>query len=263
MLEASAPLSATMAVSCLTSVGSAGFPGCVHQGAGRLVAGSERRTSSMQAHRLVAHRESSKRVHLGFQWRIYAQRITPSVKKKHVKKMKKAGLVRVTFGVESFSDRIRRDMGKVVSDSITDRVLKEFVDQGIKVSLLLIYGYPIETDEDFDKTLAWVRKNGRRFSHICFSCFVVTNEYCEKRPGIVTFEEEGWHPYKWHSEIVGREKRIERFLKLVDVLADLDVEFMISDPHVNRYYREWNETTKKEFESEFNRSHENSPEESK
>lgn len=200
---------------------------------------------------------------LGFQWRIYAQRITPSVKKKHVKKMKKAGLVRVTFGVESFSDRIRRDMGKVVSDSITDRVLKEFVDQGIKVSLLLIYGYPIETDEDFDKTLAWVRKNGRRFSHICFSCFVVTNEYCEKRPGIVTFEEEGWHPYKWHSEIVGREKRIERFLKLVDVLADLDVEFMISDPHVNRYYREWNETTKKEFESEFNRSHENSPEESK
>jgi len=188
---------------------------------------------------------------LRFQWRIYAQRIVPSIEKKQAKKMKKAGLVRITFGVESFSDRLRKDMGKVVSDEETDRVLNVFVDQGVKVSLLLIYGYPIETDEDFERTLTWIRKNGRRFSHICFSCFVVTKEYCERRPGVATFEQDGWHPYRWHSEVVDMETRKERFLKIVEVLQGLGVEYMISDPHVARYYREWNEKTRAGFEEEW------------
>ena len=190
---------------------------------------------------------------IDFQWRIYAQRIIPSLKKKHVKRMKRAGLVQVAFGVESFSDRIRRDMGKVASDAVTNRVLEDFLDQGIKVGLLLIYGYPIETDEDFEKTLTWIRNNGNRFSHICISCFVVTAEYCEKRPGIVTFEEGGWHLHKWHSLTVDIEKRKERFLRLVDVLSGLNVEYMVSEPHVSRYYREWDNDVKATFEAEWDR----------
>ena len=190
---------------------------------------------------------------LDIRWRIYAQRILPSIRKKHVKKMRKAGLESVGFGVESFSKKLRKDMGKTGSNSTTQRVLSDFLDQGIRLNILMLYGYPIETEEDFQESLSWIKQNGRRFSHICFSCFVVNSMYCRKRPGIVTFEEDGRHPYKWRSKDVNLLTKKDRFLRLIEVLDELNVEYMISDPFVTKFYRDWTADSKAEFEEEWNR----------
>jgi len=189
-----------------------------------------------------------------FTWRVYGQRVFPAIKKKHVKRMKQAGLDRITFGVESFSERVRQDMGKVASDEVTRRVLFDFVDQGVQVSLLMIYGYPIETEEDFQKTLTWIERRGHRFSHICFSAFVITPEYLARRPGVVSSEGDGRHPLLWRSESVDPAVRKERFLRLAATLQGLGVEYMISDPLAGKYYRNWDARTQAEFEEDWIRS---------
>ena len=121
-------------------------------------------------------------------------------------------------------------MGKTASDAVTHRVLEDFLRLGIKVNLLMIYGYPIETDEDFDQTLAWVRQHGSRVSHICFSCFVVTPEYLRKRPGVVFPAQDSGHPWEWCSSRLDLEKRKQRFLLLMEVLQGAGVDYMISSP---------------------------------
>ncbi|MFC1698420.1 radical SAM protein [Candidatus Omnitrophota bacterium] len=188
---------------------------------------------------------------LKIEWRIYNQRVDSLIDETCVKKMVAAGLKKVTFGVESFSERVRQDMGKVASDAVTDRALSAFIDQGVKVALLMIYGYPIETEADFQQTLTWLRGKSERLAHICFNCFVVNSEYCSNRPGIVKFEDDSYHLYKWRSDAVDRGGRQQRFLRLIETLNALNVEYMVSDPHLNRYYRNWNKQLKAELEKEW------------
>ena len=186
---------------------------------------------------------------LGIRWRVYAQRIIPALERRHVKRMRKAGLEQITFGVESFSSRVRRDMGKTVSDRVTHRVLSDFVGQGIRVALLMIYGYPVETEEDFEETLHWIRKRGKRFSHVCFNVFVPSEEYCQRRPGVVRFEDGVWHHHRWRSEIVDLEARKQRFLRLVQVLEAAGMPYMIAEPRLEAFHRTWDRKTREAFEA--------------
>jgi len=173
-------------------------------------------------------------------WSIYAQRILPSLRDNHVKRMKKAGLQRLTFGVESFSASVRRDMGKVASDRVTDRVLDMFLEQGIQVNLLMIYGYPTESDEDFEATWSRIERQGNRFGDITFNCFVPTDEYLSRRPGVVTVAPGPGSAYRWYSSTVDLTSRRWRFLRLAELLERLRVNFKIGDPHMIRYYKRWN-----------------------
>jgi hypothetical protein len=162
-----------------------------------------------------------------------------------------AGLKQITFGVESFSEKVRKDMGKVTSDAITDQNLTLFTRLGAGVSLLMIYGYPSETDEDFERTLLKIREMSGRFAHICFNCFGINLEYCSRRPGVIRFQDEDWHPFKWFSETVDLEKRKERFLRLVEVLDSLNQKYLIFEPCLKRSFRSWNEQLKKELLKEW------------
>ena len=188
---------------------------------------------------------------LDIRWRVYAQRILPALRKRHVKQMRKAGLESIGFGVESLSERLRRDMGKAGTDADTERVLFDFVDAGVRTNILMLYGYPIETEEDFAKTLRWLERKGSRFAHICFSCFVVNSVYCRRRPGVVTFETEGRHPYRWWSKEVDLARKKERFLRLMEVLDGLGVPYMVADPFVSTFYRTWDHETRAAFEEEW------------
>ncbi|MDD5225720.1 MAG: radical SAM protein [Candidatus Omnitrophica bacterium] len=188
---------------------------------------------------------------LNIEWRIYGQRISPLFNEEYVRKMVMAGLKQITFGVESFSEKVRKDMGKVTSDAITDQNLTLFTRLGAGVSLLMIYGYPSETDEDFERTLLKIREMSGRFAHICFNCFGINLEYCNRRPGVVRFQDEDWHPFKWFSETVDLEKRKERFLRLVEVLDSLNQKYLIFEPCLKRSFRNWNNQLKQELLAEW------------
>ena len=181
---------------------------------------------------------------LNLEWRIYGLRVTPLFNEAYVKKMAAAGLKKVTFGVESFSENVRKDMGKVASDAITEQNLRLFLDHGIEIDLLMIYGYPNETDEDFGKTLKKIQKEGHRFHSICFNCFGIHLNYHKRRPGVLHFEGDIWHPYKWYSDAVDLPKRKERFLKLVEVLDARGKVYRIYEPCFKRGFSSWNSQLK-------------------
>ena len=184
---------------------------------------------------------------LNIKWRLYGQRISPLLIEAYVKKMVAAGLKKITFGLESYSESVRKDMGKVASDQVTEQNLSLFVGLGVEVNLLMIYGYPSETDEDFEKTLTMIKKMGNQFSHIYFNCFQINSEYYDRRPGVVNFSDGKWHPFNWFSVAVDFEKRKKRFLKLIAVLNDLGRNYSIVDPCLKRVLSQWNDLLEKEL----------------
>lgn len=59
----------------------------------------------------------------------------------------------VTVGIETGSDRLRFEIGKPFTTESIKNHLREFRRVGIKMTALMLIGFPTETDEDFEKTL--------------------------------------------------------------------------------------------------------------
>jgi len=73
---------------------------------------------------------------------------------------KKAGLVRISFGVESASSKILQTMKKVgVSPERTKKTFKQLREIGIKPSAAIIMGYPGETRETMQETVNFLKEN--------------------------------------------------------------------------------------------------------
>jgi hypothetical protein len=67
--------------------------------------------------------------------------------------MHHAGCQQITVGIESFSERVRMDMKKKFSDAAIDYHLEQCSYWSIPNILLMIVGYPIETQEDHQKNI--------------------------------------------------------------------------------------------------------------
>ena len=64
-----------------------------------------------------------------------------------------AGLDLISCGIESGSEKVRKDMKKGFKNSSLHTMLKEFERVGVKVVPLMMVGYPTETEEDFQMSL--------------------------------------------------------------------------------------------------------------
>jgi len=71
---------------------------------------------------------------------------------------RKAGLSSVSIGIESGSEKIRKDMNKFFSNKDIDFTFRQCEKNGISLNILLIIGYPTETEKDFQKTLRLLKK---------------------------------------------------------------------------------------------------------
>ncbi len=71
----------------------------------------------------------------------------------------KAGLVRVTTGLESGSERLLKRMAKGTSLARTAEFLRDATEAGISVRLTTILGYPGEDCTDVDATAGFLRSN--------------------------------------------------------------------------------------------------------
>ena len=69
-------------------------------------------------------------------------------------KMQAAGVYNISVGMESGSDRVLADMRKGTTRDDHDFMMQMLQKYGIRINLLMLIGYPTETEEDFQKTLA-------------------------------------------------------------------------------------------------------------
>ena len=95
----------------------------------------------------------------GLKVEIWLQTRADLVNPELLKKMKKAGVSTIAFGLESASERVLSKLGKHITSEKVAEAIKLAQNQGIEVELFTIYGLPYETFEDAVKTLEFVKKN--------------------------------------------------------------------------------------------------------
>jgi len=76
-----------------------------------------------------------------------------------MKKMKRAGVSTIAFGLESASERVLARLGKNISIEKVAEAIGLAQSQDIEVELFTMFGLPFETFEDAAKTLEFVKKN--------------------------------------------------------------------------------------------------------
>ena len=84
-----------------------------------------------------------------------ADLVTPTM----MKKMKRAGVRTIAFGLESASEQVMARLDKHLSIPKVAEAIGLAQDQGIEVELFTMFGLPYETFEDAMKTLEFVKKN--------------------------------------------------------------------------------------------------------
>jgi radical SAM superfamily enzyme YgiQ (UPF0313 family) len=79
------------------------------------------------------------------------------VSEEHYAKMQRAGVYNISVGMESGSDRVLTDMRKGTTRKDHDFMMEMLQKYGIRINLLMLIGYPTETEEDFEDTMQMIR----------------------------------------------------------------------------------------------------------
>ncbi|MBN2407397.1 MAG: radical SAM protein [Elusimicrobia bacterium] len=106
--------------------------------------------------------------------------IRPQMDASILGKMKKAGCLRLTYGIESGSQKILDLMRKKYKVKDAGMVLKATHEAGILIKANFMFGFPGETEEDFQMTLALLKENAGYIdtAYPSFSfCVVEANSY--------------------------------------------------------------------------------------
>lgn len=181
-------------------------------------------------------------------WSVYGTRVEKMLTQPYVNKLRRSGMSRVSLGVESFSTDVQHAMGKSSRYDDADKTCRLFGDAGIKTESWIIYGYPTETDKNFEETLNWFIKNPNVLSHVTANTFGPNAKYLHDRPGVITyFDNKQWN---WASEVSTLQKRKERFLLLIDVLETTrkarkgNFSYHFGDPLYVKYFATWTKQDK-------------------
>ena len=176
-------------------------------------------------------------------WSVYGTRVERLITEEFTTKLRKTGMERLSLGVESFSSRVQKEMGKSSRYDDADRMCKMFANAGIKTESWIIYGYPTETDEDFEETLNWFIQNPNVLSHVTANAFGPNAKYMHDRPGVVTnMSNTHWG---WTGLESTLQKRKRRFLQLIEVLESIRIarkgafSYYFGDPLYVKYFKSW------------------------
>ncbi len=93
-------------------------------------------------------------------WKINAV-LRPEMTTGLLRRMHGAGCVEIIYGVESGSPRVLKLMNKNYSLPVAERVLRDTHEAGIQTVANFMVGFPGETEEDFSRTLGFLRRNRR------------------------------------------------------------------------------------------------------
>jgi len=123
--------------------------------------------------------------------------IRPELTYEFLKKMRQAGCIELEYGIESCSQRILDKMKKTFNIEVAERVIRDTQRAGISVRANFMFGFPGETEEDFQKTLDFLERNKDVFTEVHPS-----ETFCHIDPGtylINHLEEFDVSPHSLHS----------------------------------------------------------------
>lgn len=92
--------------------------------------------------------------------------INPKMTKDTFRLMVQSGCKKVIFGIESGSQRVLDMMGKSYQIKDAKEVIKNASEAGIRVTGNFMFGFPGETEEDFQKTLDFIKETGQYFERV-------------------------------------------------------------------------------------------------
>lgn len=135
----------------------------------------------------------------------------------------------VTVGVETGSERLRYEIGKPFTNKSIETHLQEFRRVGIKMTALMLVGFPTETDNDFKYSLDIL--------DLFYSYKDVVTEIAVDTPMVVIpgtpvyneWEKFGIHfdtrnsQYEWVSDSNDYKKRLERFFLFLNKAKQLNL----------------------------------------
>ena len=130
----------------------------------------------------------------------------------------------LTMGIESGSERVRDHMRKKFSNEDIDYFMTNLGDRKIKMKMLLIVGYPTETEEDFEETLSLLKRYKKYAKYISVSphmmlTYANTPLDFDHRD---LYDTEGFH---WKNDISNYGIRLERFKKVFEVGQQMGYKF--------------------------------------
>ena len=85
--------------------------------------------------------------------------IRPEMTTVLLEKMKEAGCQRISYGIESGSQKVIDLMGKQFIISVASEVIRNTHKSGIKVVTNFMFGFPGEEEDDFEQTLEFIERN--------------------------------------------------------------------------------------------------------
>ena len=109
--------------------------------------------------------------------------IRPEMTPELLRKMKRAGCHHLTYGIESGSQHVLDLMRKRYRIEDADKVVKSTHEAGIQVTCNFMFGFPGETEEDFQQTLKFIKRNGKYIATAYPSrtyCTIEPHSYLEK-----------------------------------------------------------------------------------
>jgi radical SAM superfamily enzyme YgiQ (UPF0313 family) len=142
-------------------------------------------------------------------------------------KIKKAGCICLSYGFETGSLKLMQRIGKLLAkDTDLDRITQDTHNSGIDCIINFMFGFPGETEEDFQETLEFLARNREYIDLVNPSpgfCAFDKGSYAYEHPeelGIVLGECGAfWESKDGLNNYAARLEKFERFLKKVEELG--------------------------------------------
>ena len=160
--------------------------------------------------------------------------------------MKRSGYGTPTIGIESGSEKVRKELGKYFSNESIEYHLQEMERVGIKMIPLFFVGFPTETDEDFEESVKLLDmfvkyKDVVKRIHMDHPMHIIPGTPVHIDPEKYDIRNIT-NSYEWESDHNDYKKRIERFFILLDeaIKRDLYDRPTVSNKSytmINDYYK--------------------------
>jgi radical SAM superfamily enzyme YgiQ (UPF0313 family) len=128
--------------------------------------------------------------------------VSPAMTRELLQKMRRSGCEWLGIGIESGSERLVRKMNKHFTMKNARQMLKDAHDAGIQVQVNFMFGLPTETEEDFKKTLEFLRRNRENIDSVLASqsfCVIDKGTYLHTHAEEFGISDQDHHLY-WQAE---------------------------------------------------------------
>lgn len=151
-------------------------------------------------------------------------RIHRSFTPEYLKLLKDAGCTALSFGVESFSQRLLDDMGKNYTQEEIKKVILAVHESGIRAHVAFMVGFPGETEKDLDETEGFINDYGKLMDTVNVSTLDISpgTEYHERfRDYKIEFKDGNWSIKAEKNTQEERNRRAQRLTSALEGKAKL------------------------------------------